>query len=343
MSIFPGVSFLCERGFLRAVASAVMLAWSAGAAVAADQDAVTIPPGFDPWLVELRAEARSQGIRDSTLDAALAGVSPIVRVVELDRRQPEFTLTFAQYLDRVVSNARIEEGRAKFAENRALLESIGAKYGVQPRFIVALWGIETGFGRHTGGFPVIASLATLAFEGRRGAFFRKELLIALRILDEGHIEPGGMSGSWAGAMGQNQFMPSSFARFAVDHDGDGRRDIWTTRGDVFASTANYLAGSGWRADLTWGRKVRLPKGFDTALAGARNQRPLSAWQRLGVRRPDGSDLPDRDVAAALVLPEKGARSPAYLVYDNFEAILRWNRSDYFAIAVGYLADAIGNR
>jgi membrane-bound lytic murein transglycosylase B len=144
-------------------------------------------------------------------------------------------------------------------------------------------------------------------------------------------------------MGQNQFMPSSFARFAVDHDGDGRRDIWTTRGDVFASTANYLAGSGWRADLTWGRKVRLPKGFDTALAGARNQRPLSAWQRLGVRRPDGSDLPDRDVAAALVLPEKGARSPAYLVYDNFEAILRWNRSDYFAIAVGYLADAIGNR
>ncbi len=298
---------------------------------------------FGEWRDALRAEALAGGIRAGTFDAAFDGVEPIPRVIELDRHQPEFTMTFDRYMSRVVTRKRIDEGREKFAQNRGLLNQIGAKFGVQPRFIVALWGIESGFGRHTGGFPVIASLATLAFDGRRSSFFRKELLISLRILDEGHIEPERMKGSWAGAMGQNQFMPSSFARHAIDYDGDGRRDIWTSKPDVFASTANYLAASGWRDDITWGRAVRLPRDFDLGLTGRKIRKRIGEWQKLGVRRADGTDLPRRQLKSSIVLPDKGKRDPAFLVYDNFEAILRWNRSDFFAVAVGYLADRIGTR
>ena len=299
--------------------------------------------GFDQWREALRAEALSRGIRAETLDAALDGVAPIPRVIELDRRQPEFTMTFDEYMSRVVTRKRVDEGREKFARNRELLNEVGAKFGVQPRFIVALWGIESGFGRHTGGFPVIASLATLAFDGRRSAFFRKELLTSLEILDQGHIRPERMKGSWAGAMGQNQFMPSSFARHAVDYDGDGRRDIWTSKADVFASTANYLAAAGWRDDVTWGRGVRLPPDFDLGLTGRKVKKRTGEWQKLGVRRLDGGDLPRRQLRSSIVLPDRQEREPAFLVYDNFETILKWNRSDFFAVAVGRLADRIGAR
>ena len=299
--------------------------------------------GFDEWREELRAEALAQGIRAETFDTAFDGVEPIPRVIELDRRQPEFTMTFDEYTSRVVNRKRIDEGREKFARNRDLLDEIGARFGVQPRFIVALWGIETGFGRHTGGFPVVAALATLAFDGRRSSFFRKELLTSLEILDQGHIPPERMKGSWAGAMGQNQFMPSSFMRHAVDYDGDGRRDIWTSKADVFASTANYLAASGWRDDITWGRGVRLPRDFDLGLTGRKIRKRIGAWQKLGVRRLDGGDLPRRLLRSSIVLPDKRKREPAFLVYDNFEAILKWNRSDFFAISVGRLADRIGVR
>ena len=296
---------------------------------------------FQIWLGKLRVEAEGKGISQSVLDEALAGIQPIPRVIELDRRQPEFTLTFTQYRDRVVPQSRIKKGRAKYQENRDLLEEIGGKIGVQPRFIVALWGIETDFGRVTGGFKVISALATLAHDGRRSAFFRKELLNALQILHEGHIAPKEMMGSWAGAMGQSQFMPSSFLAHAVDYDGDGRRDIWTTRPDVFASAANYLAKSGWRADQTWGREVKLPRDFDFALADLKVRKPIGGWQVLGVRRPDGGDLPTRQLSASIVLPEKGKMSPAYLVYSNYRTTLRWNRSTYFALAVGLLSDGIG--
>ncbi|MHA1114332.1 MAG: lytic murein transglycosylase, partial [Alphaproteobacteria bacterium] len=270
------------------------------------------------------------------------GVAPIPRVIELDRRQPEFTLTLKQYLDRVVPATRVAKGRAKLRENQALLDEVGARFGVQPRFIVALWGIETDFGRVDGGFPVVAALATLAHDGRRSAYFRKELLNALHILEEGHIAPAAMKGSWAGAMGQSQFMPSSFRRFAVDYDGDGRRDIWRTRADVFASAANYLARSGWKGDQTWGRAVRPPDGFDAATAGLKVRRGLRDWQRLGVRRADGSDLPSRNLAASVLFPA-GPQGPAFVVYENFRVILKWNRSNYFALAVGLLADRIGGR
>ena len=299
--------------------------------------------GFASWRDTLRSEALSQGIRAESFDAAFAGVSPIPRVIELDRRQPEFTMTFDQYIGRVITQKRIQEGRQKFAENRSLLAEVGKKYGVQPRFIVALWGIESGFGRHTGGFPVIASLATLAFDGRRSTFFRKELMISLKILDQGHISPDRMKGSWAGAMGQNQFMPSSFARHAIDYDGDGRRDIWTSKPDIFASTANYLANAGWRDDITWGRAVRLSEDFDISLAGRSTKKLIGEWQKLGVRRADGTDLPTRRLVSSIVLPDKGKRHPAFMVYDNFETILKWNRSDFFAVAVGYIADRIAER
>jgi len=296
---------------------------------------------FENWLEKLRVEALEKGISRAVLDEALIGIRPVPRVIELDRRQPEFTLTFEQYRDRVVPRSRIKKGRKKYQENRKLLEEIGRKIGVQPRFIVALWGIETDFGRVTGGFKVVSALATLAHDGRRSSYFRGELLNALQILDEGHIAPKEMKGSWAGAMGQSQFMPSSFLAYAVDYDGDGRRDIWTTRADVFASAANYLAKSGWRADQTWGRQVKLPSDFSPTLAGLKVRKPIDSWQALGVRRSDGNDLPVRQLSASIVLPDKGKMSPAYMVYNNYRVTLRWNRSIYFALAVGLLSDGIG--
>jgi membrane-bound lytic murein transglycosylase B len=295
--------------------------------------------GFAAWLAAFRAEAEAAGISKETL-SALDATQPIARVIELDRRQPERRFTFQQYLDRVIPDSRVQMGRARFAEHKAILEEIGEKYGVQPRFLVALWGIETDYGRNTGGFRVVDALATLAHDGRRAAFFRSELLNALKIIDGGHITADGMQGSWAGALGQCQFMPSSFLSYAVDHTGDGRRDIWTSLPDVFASSANYLSRHGWQAGQTWGRRVRLPEGFDRDLVGLDTQKPLEEWQALGVRRADGGDLPTASFPGSIVQPG-GQGGPAYLVYENYRVIMRWNRSQYFATAVGLLADRIG--
>ena len=320
-------------------ASAVLLgALLMGGATAQEEGAES----FAEWREGVRNEALGLGISTAIFDAAFADVEPIPRVIELDRSQPEVTLTFDQYVERVVPESRVAKGRKLLAEHRDLLEPIGRKYGVPPRFIVALWGIETNFGQYLGGFPVIASLATLAYDGRRSAYFRQELLHALRILEDGHITPGAMMGSWAGAMGQSQFMPSSFVNYAVDHDGDGRRDIWGTQGDVFASAANYLAQAGWRAGETWGRRVTLPAGFDHALTGLEVKKTLAEWQALGLRRADGTDLPQADISGSVVLPG-GEGGPAYIVYNNYRTIMRWNRSFYFATSVGLLADGIGRR
>ena len=298
-------------------------------------------PAFDVWLEGVRQEALTRGIRPAIVDVALRDIAPVPRIIELDRKQSEFTLTFQQYRDRVAPRGRIDRGRRLLNENRVLLEEVGKKYGVQPRFIVALWGIETDFGRNTGGYNVVEALATLAHDGRRSEYFRKELMNALRILNEGHISPERMKGSWAGAMGQFQFMPSSFINRAVDEDGDGRRDIWTTRADLFASAANYLSREGWRDDLTWGRAVRLPRGFPNSLKGLKVKKRLSEWQGLGVRRIDGRDLPTRDIPGSILVPRRSG-GQAFMVYKNFETIMRWNRSHYFALTVGHLADRIGN-
>jgi membrane-bound lytic murein transglycosylase B len=294
---------------------------------------------FLKWLTAFTAEAEAKGIRAETLVVSLDGVQLIPRVIELDLSQPEFTLTFEEYLSRVVPDSRVERARRLYAAHRPILDEIGKKFGVQPRFIVALWGIESDFGRLTGGFAVVPALVTLAFDGRRSSYFRSELLSALRIIDAGHITADRMKGSWAGAMGQSQFMPSSFLNFAYDHDGDGRKDIWTTLPDVFASTANYLSRSGWRGDESSAGRVIVPEGLGASLEGLDNSKPVNAWQALGVRRPDGADLLVADIPASLLRPA-GADGPTYLVYNNYRAILRWNRSHYFAIAVGQLADSI---
>lgn len=295
---------------------------------------------FPQWLEGVKREARSKGVSSGTIEAAFEGVKPIPRIIELDRKQPEGKFTFAQYRERVITKARIAQGRRLYWQNKALLDQVSEKYGVQPQYIVALWGIETSYGNNTGGFRVVEALATLAHDGRRSEFFRAELMDALKILDEGHISHAKMKGSWAGAMGQNQFMPSSFFKFAVDGNGDGKRDIWTTRADVFASTANYLSRSGWRGDERWGRAVRLPSGFNPALEGKETVKTLSEWSRLGVQLPGGGALPHVPGFKASVVAPDGVNGPAFLVYDNFRTTLKWNKSTYFALSVGLLADAI---
>ena len=293
-------------------------------------------PGF---LEGVRAEARRAGISDATLRAAPFGSGPNARVLELDRHQPEFTLTWAQYKARVLPQSRLEAARAAFARNRGVLTEVWHRYGVDPRVIVGIWGLESGFGAKTGTFNVVEALATLAYDGRRAAFFRAELMAALRILDHGDVAPLGMTGSYAGAMGQPQFMSSSFLRYAVDFTGDGQRNIWTSLPDVFASVGNYLARSGWKAGEVWGQPVRVPAGM-TSPGGRDDVRSIAQWEREGVRREDGAPFRDdgRGAQAALLLPD-GAGGDAFLVYGNFKAIRRYNPSDFYALGVGLLGDA----
>ncbi len=300
--------------------------------------------GFEKWKNDFRQEALRRGIKANILDQALTGVVPSTRVIELDRNQPESKWTFAQYLEKVVNTTRIKKGRERYQKHLPLLKEIGEKFGVQPRFIVALWGIETNFGSHTGGFSVVKALATLAYDGRRSEYFRKELFNAMTILNEGHIAPAQMKGSWAGAMGQCQFMPSSFLRYAVDYDGDGHKDIWNTRKDVFASIANYLGSVGWNATQTWGRKITLPRGFKMSLANHKKiWKTLEEWDRLGLKNPDGSGIPIIPNMKAAVIAPDGRNGPTFLVYENFNHTMKWNRSTYFATAVGLLADKIAGR
>lgn len=305
----------------------------------AQQDSIN----FNNWVHQFRARAVAQGIAPSLLDQVLPGLVFKPRVIELDNKQPEKKITFAQYRKNIVNDLRIRKGRAMMVEHRAELARASQTYGVPPQYIVALWGIETNYGANTGGFDILSALATLAYEGRRAAFFEKELVNALKILQAEHITPDRMTGSWAGAMGQNQFMPSSFLRFAVDGNGDGHRDIWNTKADVFASTANYLSTQGWNKELRWGRAVMLSQRLSADMLSLEVKKPLSMWRALGVRQLDGQPLPmpadGTDPNASLVAPD-GPAGPIFLVYDNYRVIMDWNRSTYFATSVGLLADAI---
>ena len=318
---------------------------AAAPAVAVEPALLSIPaptiPTFEEWLAEFRVEALASGISAATFDTAFAGIKPVERVIQLDRQQPESVLTFEDYLTRVVPERRITIGREKLAQNRALLNTVSAEFNVPPRFIVALWGIETDYGRLGGNFSVIASLATLAYEGRRAALFRSQLLDALHILEGGDVALGDLRGSWAGAMGQTQFMPSTFRNYAVDFNGDGKRDPWNQPADVFASAANYLSKIGWVKGETWGREVRVPDNFDRQWIGLERRKSLAEWQALGVRRKDGTDLAAPDMSASLVQPS-GPGGRAFLVYDNFRVLMQWNRSTYFGVAVGQLADALAD-
>ncbi|MGF1562469.1 MAG: lytic transglycosylase domain-containing protein [Geminicoccaceae bacterium] len=296
-------------------------------------------PSFEQWLDGVRAEAQRRGVSPATLDQALAGLELDPSVIELDRRQPEGRISFATYRSRVLSSQRVETGKAKLRAHRTDLERVAARYGVPPRIIVALWGIETSYGGFTGGKHVIRSLASLAYDGRRAEFFHDELMHALSVLDTGVVAHPNMKGSWAGAMGQSQFMPSTYRRYAVDADGDGKADIWQSLPDIFASMANYLREAGWDGDYIWGRQVRLPAGFAPQLADLDTRLPLSRWADLGVRRADGGPLPVAPIDASVIAPD-GLSGPAYIIYDNFRVLMIWNRSSYFALTVGELSDRI---
>ncbi len=295
---------------------------------------------FDAWLSQLKIEAINRGISANIVDQAFVDVKPIKRIIKLDRKQPEFTQTLDEYLNARINKRRIHLGRKKFKENRKLLQKIESQFGVQGRFIVAFWGLETNYGLYTGGFNVIAALSTLAFDGRRSEFFRKQLFDALEILDQGHVSVKKMKGSWAGAMGQTQFMPSTFKAYAMDGDGDGKINIWESKADAFASAANYLSSIGWDDQQTWGREVQLPKDFDIQLIEDKTEKTLPEWQTLGVRRLFGASLPEKNLSARIIQPD-GVGGRAFIIYPtNYNAILNWNRSHKFAIAVGSLADAI---
>lgn len=310
------------------------------AAVAAEPDAAapTDAQRFAAWRAEFRATARAAGISEATLKAALDVAEFRPRTIELDQAQPEFTRSTWDYLDSAVSPTRVSNGQAKLAQWRAQADAAASHYGVPAPVLVAVWGMESNYGQNYGDVPVIDALATLAFEGRREAWARGELLAALKIIQQGDVDHDHMIGSWAGAMGQTQFMPSAFLARAVDADGDGRRDIWRSMPDVFASTANYLHQAGWVAGEAWAPEVKLPEGFDVSRADPGVRQDASQWNDEGVRLADGSPLPA--MTEASILQPAGARGPAFLVGRNFRAVLRYNNATSYALGVSLLAQRI---
>jgi membrane-bound lytic murein transglycosylase B len=295
--------------------------------------------GFPAFLAAIRAEARRAGIRAATLDQAFEGVRPNPKILELDHHQPEFSLSWAQYKARVLPQTRLDQGRDAYGRNAMLLTSLTRTYPADPRIVVGIWGLESGFGAHTGKYRIVEALSTLAYDGRRAGYFRAELINALKILDHGDITPQAMTGSWAGAMGQPQFMPSSYLHYAVDADGDGRRDIWTDQADIFGSVANYLARCGWHPGEPWGQPIQVPNTLGPAGTGRDIVKSLGQWQALGIRRIDGRGFSRTDIPGAVIMPD-GQGGEAYMVYRNFNVIRRYNPSDYYALAVGLLGYAV---
>ncbi len=296
--------------------------------------------GFDDWLAAFRQDAARQGISAATLDAALANLAPVERVIELDRRQPEFLQTFSDYLARRVTPQRLKRGQALLVEHAALFDALELQYGVPKTVLVAFWGLETNYGATLGSLNIPASLATLAYDGRRSSFFRGQLLDALRIIDAGHVAAVDMTGSWAGAMGQLQFMPSTFRAYALDADGDGRIDPWRSLPDAMHSAANYLKRAGWRAGEPVACEVVLPPGFDVKRARIAHRLPVRDWATAGVTAADGGALPEVAGDAAVILPQ-GWQGPAFMVFDNFDVVMRWNRSVNYALSVAQLAHQLG--
>jgi lytic murein transglycosylase len=295
---------------------------------------------FTRWVTEFSATARAAGIVEATLHSAFDTVRFLPRVIELDRTQPEFNRNVWDYLDSAVSAQRITRGQEKLQQLRAQLDPIAARYGVPAEVLVAIWGVESNYGTHVGDIPAIDALATLGFEGRREEWAAGQLLAALKILQSGDISREQMVGSWAGAMGQTQFIPSVFLAYAVDADGDGKRDIWGSVPDVMASTANFIAKSGWRTGQPWGIEVRLPQGFDYARADPTVRQSALVWAGEGVQAIDGAPLPALP-DSAILLPA-GARGPAFLIGPNFRTILRYNNATSYALAVNLLAQRIAN-
>lgn len=294
---------------------------------------------FEAWRAGFRGRALAQGIRPAVFDAAFAGVGVNAEVMRLDSRQAEFTKPIWEYLDGAAAPARVESGRAKRSQLDGTLTGIERRYGVDRGVVLAIWGMESNYGGNRGSIPVIESLATLAYEGRRQQFAEEQLVASLRILQSGDVDPSHMVGSWAGAMGHTQFMPTSYLASAVDYDGDGRRDIWSADPtDALASAANYLARNGWVRGQPWGVEVRLPQGFNYGSADQSNRRPVADWRARGVTRIDGATLPDYGPAA--IIAPAGAQGPAFAVFQNFFVIKTYNNATSYAMGVGHLGDRI---
>jgi membrane-bound lytic murein transglycosylase B len=307
------------------------------------------PPPFDVWLADLRSEALTRGIRPEILDAAFTDLQPVSQILERDRTQAEFSLNLTAYLKRRLTRPTLRTAQEMYTQHRELLTSVGKKYGVPPRIITAVWGLESNFGRFAGVRPTIPALATLAYDPRRATLFRNELFSALEILNRGDIELDRLKGSWAGALGQPQFMPSTYLQYSQDFDGDGRRDIWSSQADVFASVANYLREHGWSDKTTWGREVKASKAARAAIAkvprrenGCRAERALTTpltlkeWRKIGLRTMAGGPIPTGTIEASVVTD--GSRY--FLVYQNYEALLAYNCATSYAISVGMLADRL---
>lgn len=294
---------------------------------------------FSTWLQNFEREARTRGISQTTLDSALSDVQAAPRVIELDRKQPEFLDTFTTYLERRVTPQKITRGQALLIEHQALFDGVEKRYGVPKQTLAAFWGLETNYGSTTGDTPIPAALATLAFDGRRSTFFRAQLLDALAIIEAGHVTAADMKGSWAGAMGQMQFMPSTYRRYAVDGDSDRRINLWTSLPDALHSAGNYLNQAGWKSGEPAALAVRLPVDFEWRYARLYHRRLIAEWQAAGVVQANGTPLPMQPGGAAIVLPQ-GARGPAFMVFDNFDVIMQWNRSIHYALSVAILAEQL---
>jgi membrane-bound lytic murein transglycosylase B len=310
---------------------------------------VATPPPFEEWLTELRAEALGRGISSDLVNRAFADIKPVEQILDRDRTQAEFTLELDEYLKRRLTAPTVRLAKQMYAKHRPVLDRVEKAYGVPSRIVVSIWGLESNFGRFSGVRPTIPALLTLAYDPRRGTMFRNELFNALEIVDRGDIELERLKGSWAGALGQPQFMPSSYLEYAQDFDGDGRRDIWASQADVFASIAFYLQKHGWASGEAWGREIRLPSIVQKAVlaiprreAGCRarrlmtDPRPLSEWRTMGLQTVAGGRLPASEMPASLV--EAGKRT--FLLYDNYEALLGYNCSHSYALSVGLLADRL---
>ena len=328
------ISFLIPSRFLSTFAAIALI--TIGPAEAED---------FDSWKNSFRHQAIAAGITPETYDREMASVNPIERVLELNANQPEFSQSIWTYLDSAVSGTRVSGGLNNYSANRDLIGLIEASYGVDAEIIVAIWGLESSYGAIQGNYDTLSALATLAHEGRRTSFGRTQLISALKIIDKNYATRTQLKGSWAGAMGQTQFIPTTYVDYAIDHDNDGHRDLWANLGDVFASTANYLSRSGYRANEPWGFEVTLPADFDYSTAGKNNRRILAEWVSAGITRANNAPLTDNmdlNARSAIIVPA-GANGPAFIVFDNFKAILRYNNSTSYALGIGLLSDQVAGR
>lgn len=294
---------------------------------------------FSSCTAALADRAKQEGVSQQIIDEIFPHLVHQDRVIELDRSQPEFVQTFPGYFSKRVTDWRTEKGKAMYAKHEKLLHKLSDKYGVPPHYLLAFWGLETNFGSYKGKMPVLDSLATLACDKRRSKYFTQEFLVAVKLMQREKLKKDNMVGSWAGAMGHTQFMPSAYTHYAIDGDGDGQINLWESEEDALSSAANFLASLGWERSFRWGREVKLPEGFNYQETGYKNRKPLSEWHEQGVKKADGSPLGEGETTAYVIVPA-GHNGPAFIAYKNFRVIMRWNNSEFYAIAVGVLADRI---